>query len=179
MYIEIQEKQEYLKKDKGKASKDIGKSHLTVTIFGDSQVNRLDGEKLCNNKRKVEMKTKGGMKVKDIVERVGTCNSNVIIVLAGTSDIKTETPEELRAEVITTLQAIKVKNRQSQVAFSSILRRRDGGLLNATVEKVNELLKEELELHRIDYIENDNILFSNIGSDGLHINPGGVRKLAG
>ena len=168
-----------LNKDQEKASKDRENSQLTVTIVGDSQVNRLDGGKLNTNKRKVEMKTKGGTKVKDVVERVGKCNSDVIIVHAGTCDVKTKTPEELRDKIITTLQAVKVKNRHSQVAFSSIIRRKDSELLNAKVTKVNELLKEELELHGIDFIENENILFSNIGSDGLHINPGGVRKLAG
>ena len=50
--------------------------------------------------------------------------------------------------------------------------------MNAKVKKVNELLKEELELHGIDYIKHDNILFSNMGNDGLHVNPGCVRKLA-
>ena len=30
-----------------------------------------------------------------------------------------------------------------------------------------------------DLIDNDNVLFSNIGADGLHINPGGTRKFAG
>ena len=44
---------------------------------------------------------------------------------------------------------------------------------------MNELLKEELELHGIGFIENENILVSNIGTDGMHINPGGIRKLAG
>ena len=67
------------------------------------------------------MKTKGGTKVRDIVERVDTCNRNVIIVDAGTCDITTTTPEELRVEIITSLKATKVKNHQSQVAFSSIL----------------------------------------------------------
>ena len=85
--------------------------------------------KLCNNKRKVTMKTKGGMKVKDVVDKVCTImtklhktNSNVIIVYKGTCDIKTKTPEELKDEIITTLQAVKLKNRHSEVAFSSILR---------------------------------------------------------
>ena len=127
----------------------------------------------------MELKTKGGMKIKDVVEKVGISKSNVINVHAGTCDIKAKTPEELRDEIITTLQAVKVKNRRSQIAFSSILRRKDSELLNVKVKKVNELLKEELELHGIDFVENENILFSNIGSDGLHINPGGVRKLAG
>ena len=64
-----------LKKDEGKASKNKEKNHLAVTIVGDSQVNHLNSEKLCNNKRKIEMKTKGDMKVKVAVERVGTCKS--------------------------------------------------------------------------------------------------------
>ena len=172
-------RRENLNKDEEKASKDRDNSQLTVTIVGDSQVNRLDGGKLNNNKRKVELKTKGGMKIKDVVEKVGISKSNVIIVHAGTCDIKAKTPEELKDEIITTLQAVKVKNRRSQIAFSSILRRKDSELLNVKVKEVNELLKEELELHGIDFIENENILFSNVGSDGLHINPGGVRKLAG
>ena len=53
-------------------------------------MNCLDGGKFCNNKRKVEMETKGGMKVKDVVQRLGICNSNVIIIHAGTCDIKTK-----------------------------------------------------------------------------------------
>ena len=80
-----------------------------MTIIGDSQLNRLDGGKLNNNKRKVELKTKGGMKKKDLVEKVGIPESNVIIVHADTCDIKAKTPEELRDETITTLQAVKVK----------------------------------------------------------------------
>ena len=70
----------------------------------------LEWWKLCNNKRKVTMKTKGGMKVKDVVDKVCTImtklhktNSNVIIVYKGTCDIKTKTPEELKDEIITTL----------------------------------------------------------------------------
>ena len=127
----------------------------------------------------MEKKAKGGMRIKDVVNKVGVCDSDVIIVHAGTCDIKAKTPEELRGEIITTLEAIKAKNRRSQIAFSSILRRKDSELLNGKVKRVNELLKEDLELHGFDVIDNDNVLFSNIGADGLHINPGGIRKFAG
>ena len=44
---------------------------------------------------------------------------------------------------------------------------------------MNELLAEELALNGIDYIDNSNILFSNLWHDGLHVNEGGVRKLSG
>ena len=155
------------------------RNQLKVTIVGDSQVNRLDEMKLCNDSRKVEKRAKGGMKIKEVVNKVGVCNSDVIIVHAGTCDINAKTPEELRDEIIAALQAIKARNRRSQIAFSSILRRKDSELLSCKVKKVNELLKEELELHGFDLIDNDNVLFSNIGADGLHINPGGTRKFAG
>ena len=85
-------------------------------------------------------------------KKVGISESNVIIVNA-TCDIKAKTPEELRVELITTLQVVNVKNRRPQIAFSSNLRRKDSELLNVKVKKVKELLKEELELHGIDFIE--------------------------
>ena len=98
---------------------------------------------------------------------------------AGTCDIKAKTPEELRDEIITSLQAITARNHRSQNAFSNFLRRKDSELLNGKAKKVNMLLKEELDLHGFDVIDNDNVLFSNVGADGLHINPGGTRKFAG
>ena len=64
------------------------RNQLKVTIVGDSQVNRLDEMKLCNDSRKVEKRAKGGMKIKDVVNKVGVCNGDVIIVHAGTCDIK-------------------------------------------------------------------------------------------
>ena len=98
---------------------------------------------------------------------------------AGTCDIKAKTPEELRDEIITSLQAITARNHRSQNAFSNFLRRKDSELLNGKAKKVNMFLKEELDLHGFDVIDNDNVLFSNVGADGLHINPGGTRKFAG
>ena len=50
---------------------------------------------------------------------------------------------------------------------------------DSKVKKANELLKEEVELHGCDLIDNDNVSFSYIGADGLHINPGGARKFTG
>ena len=41
----------------------------------------------------MEKKTKGVIEIKGVVKKVGVCSSNVIIVHAGTCDIKTETPD--------------------------------------------------------------------------------------
>ena len=65
------------------------RNKLKVTIVGDSQVNQLDEMKLCNGSRKVKKRAKGGMEIKDVVNEVGVCNSDVH---AGTCDIKAKHP---------------------------------------------------------------------------------------
>ncbi len=42
--------------------------------------------------------------------------------------------------------------------------------------KYNEILKETLLLNGFDYVDNNNILFCNLGKDGLLINEGGGCK---
>ena len=51
--------------------------------------------------------------------------------------------------------------------------------LNAKVIQTNKILKDKLLLQGYDLIDNDNILFTNLAKDGLHINQGGLRKFAG
>ena len=41
-----------------------------------------------------------------------------------------------------------------------------------------KFLNETLLLNGFDYVDNDNILFSDLAKDGLHINEGGMRKFA-
>ncbi len=50
--------------------------------------------------------------------------------------------------------------------------------MNVKVSQTTNIVKEELLLQGIDYIENDNILYGNICKDGLHINQGGAKKFA-
>ena len=63
--------------------------------------------------------------------------------------------------------------------FSSIFKRSDELHLNAKVIQTNKILKDKLLLQGYDRIDNDNILFTNLAKDGLHINQGGLRKFAG
>ena len=51
--------------------------------------------------------------------------------------------------------------------------------LNSKVEKVNELLADELALSGLDRTDNSNIIFSNRRDDGLHINDRGIRQCSG
>ena len=150
---------------------------LKVTIVGDSQVKRLDQEKLCNLYRDVEILGQSGMKIRQAAAKIGKTNSDVIIVHAGTNDLSSTSPEQLSKEVLDTLQKIQDNNKESKVVFSSVFKRTDKGL-NLNIIKLHKILNEELTLNGFDLIDNDNIYFSNLAQDGLHLNEGGTRKYA-
>ena len=73
-------------------------------------------------------------------------------------------------------EKIQEDDPDAKIAYSSIFRRKDE--LNKIAVTVNKLLWDELILNGFDFIDNDNILFSNLAHDGLHINTGGARKFA-
>ena len=150
---------------------------LKVTIVGDSQVKRLDQEKLCNQYRDVEILGQSGMRIKQAAAKTGKTDSDVIIVHAGTNNLSSISPEQLSTEVLDTLQKIQDNNKQSKVVFSSVFKRTDKGL-NLKIIKLHKILNEELTLNGFDIIDNDNIYFSNLAKDGLHLNEGGTRKYA-
>ena len=120
-----------------------------------------------------------GMRIKEAVKQTGKVDSDVIIVHAATNNVASTTPQELCKETMDTLGAIQKNNPKAKIAFSAVFRRKDSHELNSKVTQLNELLSEKLPLDGFDMIENDNILFSNLKSDGLHLNEGGVRKFAG
>ena len=114
-------------------------------------------------------------------QQVGKSDSDIIVVHAGTNDIKSSNAEALSDEIINTLSKIQESNPSSQIAYSSMFRRNDKNDLtpNRKVAEVNKILEEKLNLHGFDFINNANILFCNLWKDGLNINAGGIRKFAG
>ena len=104
-------------------------------------------------------------------------DTNVILIHAGTNDIKSTEPEALVDGVLDTMKKIQEKHKKTQIVFSSIFRRKDSHQLNAEVLKTKEILKETLFVNGFDYIDNSDILFSNVAKDGRHINEGGMRKV--
>ena len=152
---------------------------IKVLIAGDSQLRRIEDSKLSNDHRQVEIKCKPGMKIKQLVNKVGKCDKEIIIIHAATNDVKSNEPESLCEQVINTLKQIQENNPKSRIAFSSIIRRKDDMALNTKLRKVNDLLEEELALNGYDFISNNNIQFCNLWEDGLHVNDGRVRKLSG
>ena len=58
-------------------------------IIGDSQVKRLNPEKLCNQYRDVEIIGQSGLRIKQAVAKAGETDKDVIIVHAGTNNLST------------------------------------------------------------------------------------------
>ena len=184
-YAGAQQQQNQQQQNKGKNSKRNNvsettcnqKEKLKFTIVGDSQVKRLDQDKLSNSYRDVEVKGISGMRIQQAADTLGKTKSHIIIVHAATNDWSKSTPEKLAEEVLSTMQRRQENNKQAKIAYSSVFRRQDKGL-NMKVIKLNKFLEDDLTLNGFDVIDNSNILFSNLCNDGLHINQGGIRKYA-
>ena len=78
--------------------------------------------------------------------------------------------------ILIALKKIQENNPDAKIAYSSIFRRKDE--LNKLAMSVNKQIAEDLMLNGFDQIENEDILYSNLAQDGLHINTGGARKFA-
>ena len=147
---------------------------IKILIVGDSQLRNLNNEKMENKHHTVEKKFKPGMRRKEAVKQTGKVDSDVIIVHAATNNVASTNPQELCKETMEALGEIQKNNPKAKIAISAVFRRKE-----SNVNQLNELLAEKLPLDGFDMIEIDNVLFSNLKSDGLHLNEGGVRKFAG
>ena len=117
------------------------------------------------------------MKVEEENKKPGSnTDFDVIIVHAGSNNLRDSTPKDLTETIVNTLHKIQKSNPTARVAYSSIFKRNDDQSLNIKGKKVNELLEEELSIGGMDIINNNNVLYSNLWQDGLHLNDGGVRK---
>ena len=150
---------------------------VKVLLVGDSNLRNVKEEKLSNDHRDVEIRFKPGMRIEETNKKVGENNEfDVIIVHAGTNNLRDETPKDLTEKIVVTLDKVQKCNPTARIAFSSILKRSDDQSLNTKGRKVNELLEDELSIKGMDIINNNNIMYSNLWNDGLHLNDGGVRK---
>ena len=101
---------------------------------------------------------------------------NIVIIYAGTCNIRKQAKSRkpCRGNCICPSRC-KSKLPKAQIAFPSILKRKDDLELNAKVIKTNQLLEEKLLLSGLDFINNDNIRYGNISFDGLHVNEGVLK----
>ena len=161
-------------------SSETSRNPIRLCVVGDSQLNRLDADKISNNHHEIVLNGKSGMKVEEAAIHVD-CVADVIIMHAGTNNLRDEIPEGIAEKVVKTFKKIKQKNPKAQLAYSSIFRRKGNAAANGVNVKVfqtNKILKEELMLQDIDIIDNEKVLYGNICDDGLHINQGGAKRFA-
>ena len=113
------------------------------------------------------------------MKNVNYADADVVIVHAGALNSKKQSsPEELADEIVSTLRHIRSNGNKALVGFSRIIKRKDDLDLNAKAIKANEVIVEKLMYSGFDFIDNNQIKYGYIARDGLHINDGGVRKLA-
>ena len=63
------------------------------------------------------------------------------------------------------------------MTFSSIIRHKDKPYLNDKIDVVNKKLYDICVSAGAEYIDNTNIVFSNLSRDGLHLNRRGQGKV--
>ena len=97
--------------------KEAVENKLKVKRVGDSQVRRLNPEKLCNQYRDVEVIEQSGLKVTQAVAKAEESDKDVIIVHGGTNNLSTTSPEQMSREVLDTLQKIQETNKESKIVF--------------------------------------------------------------
>ena len=100
-----------------------------------------------------------------------------IIILCGTNNLRSESPEETANKLIEL--AIETKKQVRDVAVSSIIRRTDSHELEMKRRKVNDLVKVGLSRSDISFMEHDNIESKHLDKWGLHLNYQGNNVLTG
>ena len=108
---------------------------IHICMVGDSQLRRMDADKMSNNHHEAKLNAKSGMKVEEAANHVDV-EADVIIMHAGTNNLRDSTPEEVAEKVIKTFKKIKQKNSKAQLAYSSIFRRKGNAAANGMNVKV-------------------------------------------
>ena len=96
-----------------------------------------------------------------------------IIILCGTNNLRSESPEETANKLIDL--ATETKKKLRDVAVSSIIKRIDSHEIEMKRTKVNDLVEMGLSRSYVSFIEHDNIE----SKWGLHLNFQGNNVLTG
>ena len=64
-----------------------------------------------------------------------------------------------------------------ELSISLVVRRSNKQELNEKIDQISFALFEFCQMKDINFINNENSLFSNLSRDGLHLNRSGQRKL--
>ena len=134
------------------------RSKRTTTIVGDSMINPIKQLNLQQStpSSKVYIKSFPGATCEDMVDYVKPSlkhSPDLIVIHAGTNDLRSSTPEEVTERLINL--ATSMKTSENQIVISSLINRADH--LNAKVTQVNYMLAYKCQVFKISYLDNSNI----------------------
>ena len=158
------------------------RSKRTTTIVGDSMINPIKQLNLQQStpSSKVYIKSFPGATCEDMVDYVKPSlkhSPDLIVIHAGTNDLRSSTPEEVTERLINL--ATSMKTSENQIVISSLINRADH--LNAKVTQVNYMLAYKCQVFKIGYLDNSNICLQHLQGGGrwggLHLNEDGAHIL--
>ena len=92
-----------------------------VKIIGDSQLRKINGEKLSRDRHSVRVEAMPGARIAQMNKIHIEKDTNVIVGHAGTCNIIKQTdPDELSDEIVPTLRVVKSRFPNMHINFSSI-----------------------------------------------------------
>ena len=147
-----------------------------VFLLGDSQLHRIDEERLSSRNMKTLVRSKGRLKVENVCDNFQDIlheELKEIILHVGVNNIEKDEEDEILRKYEELGKSINCS-----LTISGIICRRDKPMLNKKIERVNGRLKNLCSKNGYDFIDNSNVVFRHIGHDGLPINRDGQRRLA-
>ena len=107
-----------------------------ILIVGDSQLKRIDDNKLSNNSKSVKVTAVGGMRIENLMNHVEHDRWDNIIVHVGTNNLKEGDSMKITDKLDECLTYIQVRNPDCRVAYSSIFKRKDNLEFNKCGQEV-------------------------------------------
>ena len=103
---------------------------------------------------------------------------DLIVLHAGTNNLRNEEPANVIAEKLMKL-ALNMKENENDVMVSSLIARSDDNDLQLKLMQVNEVLEAECQRYNLCFIDNGNISpTQHLNGGGLHLNYKGTVLLA-
>ena len=127
----------------------------------------------------VTVKSISGLRAEQVTSRfsreIESGINDRVIIHVGTNNVQSDSIEEITNKFISL--ANNLSQTYKNVTFSSIIRRKDKPYLNDKIDVVNKKLYDICVSAGVEYIDNTNIVFSNLSRDGLHLNRSGQGKV--
>ena len=157
------------------------KKNKVTTIVGDSIIKEIKSHRMkvdLDPNDRIYIKSFPGATIecmKDYVKPALRHNPDLIIVHAGTNDLRSEqTSKEIAENILNLVNDIKTDT--NEVKVSGITLRRDK--YNEKGLEVNILLKSLCSENRVGYIDNSAITNKHLNGSGIHLNYNGTSLLA-